>query len=166
MCIDSLKTYTAWAACTITVVLHVFTDDYQIGVQFHTLEGSNMLIIHQGLIKVAFNSHKILSQKKICMPSSCVALSRFNSQPQACKFWDKESVLGGSDWIVIIALQQRWVSWRAEIHLQAFPAFKKSWVLYCHSNSHYSHRLDAYCFVEEMHGLLENIVLGLKFVLY
>lgn len=109
-----------WVAYTITVVLHVFTDDYQIGIQFHTLKGSNMPIIHQGLIKVAFHSHKIL-----CILSSCVALSHFISQPQACKLWDKESVLGGSDWIVIIALQQWWFSWRAEIHPEAFPAFKK-----------------------------------------
>lgn len=38
------------------------TDDYLIGIQFHTLEAQKASFMHHGLIKVAFHSHEILSQ--------------------------------------------------------------------------------------------------------
>lgn len=41
---------------------NVFTDDYLIGIQFHTVESSKTPIMHHCLIKVAFRTHEILSQ--------------------------------------------------------------------------------------------------------
>lgn len=46
----------------LSFMSNVFTDDYLIGIQFHTVESSKTPIMHHCLIKVAFRTHEILSQ--------------------------------------------------------------------------------------------------------
>lgn len=59
---DAVFVYNHTVIMELSFMSSVFTDDYLIGIQFHTVESSNTPIMHRCLIKVAFCSHKILSQ--------------------------------------------------------------------------------------------------------
>lgn len=89
----------------------VFTDDYLIGIQFHTVESSKTSIMHHCLIKVAFFFALIKSCHKnplftipTCSPlthnciTDCITLSRFNSPPAAYTLWNKDSSVCGIRW--------------------------------------------------------------------
>lgn len=59
---DAAFVYSQTVIMKLYVMSNVFTDDYLIGIQFHTVESSKTPIIHHCLIKVAFCTHEILSQ--------------------------------------------------------------------------------------------------------
>lgn len=58
---DAAFVYNHSVIMALSFMSNVFTDDYLIGVQFHTLESSKDSFMHHGLIKVAFHTHEILS---------------------------------------------------------------------------------------------------------
>lgn len=117
---------------------NVFTDDYLIGTQFHTLEGSTTFIMRRCLIKVAFRTREILSaqtssslSRTLVFIRDCVTSSQFDSQLPAYTLWGKESVLGGILWFFIITLRQlknRWLVLKKVLKNQVFVFLFWGWM--------------------------------------
>lgn len=59
---DAAFVYNQTVIVELSFMSNVFTDDYLIGIQFHTVESSKRPILHHCLIKVAFHTRKIPSQ--------------------------------------------------------------------------------------------------------
>lgn len=59
---DAAFLYNHTVITELSFMSNIFTDDYLIGIQFHTVESSKTPIMHHCLIKVAFRTHEILSQ--------------------------------------------------------------------------------------------------------
>lgn len=134
----SLRLCGKWMKCIIIVMPHscvitllswnrlscptLFTDDYLIGIQFHTVESSKTPIMHHCLIKLAF--FFLHSWNPVTKPPfsrflhatsplthncimGCITLSRFNSQPAAYKLWNKDRSVCEILWFLGLACRQQ-----------------------------------------------------------